>query len=70
MSRELADALKANALLHGLISNRDVEIERLRAALSYYADENYNGHNGGPQCARAALEQSASKTEELNVPRT
>jgi hypothetical protein len=33
------------------------EIERLRAALEKYADENYNGYNGGPEHARAALEK-------------
>jgi hypothetical protein len=31
------------------------EITRLRAALSKYADPNYNGFNGGPEHARAAL---------------
>jgi K+-sensing histidine kinase KdpD len=31
------------------------ENERLRAALAVYADENYNGRNGGPEHAQAAL---------------
>ena len=34
---------------------KDAEIKRLRSALSKYADPNYNGYNGGPEHARAAL---------------
>lgn len=30
------------------------------AALKYYADPNYNGHNGGPECAQRALAQTAA----------
>lgn len=35
---ELADALKANTILHGLVSNRDAEIKRLRAALKPFTE--------------------------------
>ena len=33
------------------------ENERLREALSYYAEENYNGYNGSGACARAAIRE-------------
>jgi hypothetical protein len=35
---ERDDLMKANALLHALISNREAELERLRAALKPFAD--------------------------------
>ena len=34
------------------------EIERLRAVLQHYADENYNGYNANGAYARAALEEN------------
>jgi hypothetical protein len=35
---ERDDLMKANALLHALIGNREAEIERLRTALKPFAD--------------------------------
>lgn len=51
-----------------LLNKAADEIERLRrerdearAALEKYADPNYNGYNGGPEHARAALEKARLK---------
>jgi hypothetical protein len=38
LAAERDDLMKANALLHALIGNREAEIERLRAALKPFAD--------------------------------
>jgi hypothetical protein len=36
---EIASLKKANQILHGLLSNRDAEIERLREALLFWTTE-------------------------------
>jgi hypothetical protein len=49
---ERDDLMKANALLHALIDNREAEIERLRAALKEIQNNGY----------RAALCHAVAKT--------
>jgi hypothetical protein len=57
---ERDDLMKANALLHALIGNREVEIVRLRAALKEIQDNGY----------RAALCHAVAKTALEQIPMT
>jgi dynactin complex subunit len=55
---ERDDLMKANALLHALIGNREAEIERLRAVLKEIRDNGYRS----ALChavAKTALEQKS-----------
>jgi hypothetical protein len=52
MTTERDDLMKANALLHALIGNREAEIERLRAVLKEIQNNGY----------RAALCHAVAKT--------
>jgi lipid A disaccharide synthetase len=58
---ERDDLLKANALLHALIGNREAEIERLRAALKGAIEAIERGSTTAPvlECLRSALEQKS-----------
>jgi hypothetical protein len=58
LAAERDDLMKANALLHALIGNREAEIERLRAALQQITSGGL-GLFGSKEVARAALEQKS-----------
>ncbi len=50
------------------IARLTAERDKLREALEKYADPNYNGYNGGPEHAIAALEQSTPKRKSRTDP--
>ena len=52
MAELQAEITRLRAELAAVTAERD----RMREALSYYAEENYNGYNGSGACARAAIE--------------
>jgi hypothetical protein len=61
LAAERDDLMKANALLHALIGNREAEIEQLRAALKQITSGGL-GLFGSKQVARDALEQKSPLT--------
>jgi dynactin complex subunit len=60
---ERDDLMKANALLHALIGNREAEIERLRAALKQITSGGL-GLFGSKEVARAALDKIDAALEQ------
>jgi hypothetical protein len=63
LAAERDDLLKANALLHTLIGNREAEIERLRAVLKEITSGGL-GLFGSKEVARAALDKIDAALEQ------
>ena len=60
---EITRLREENARLAALSAKASLEASQLREALSYYAEENYNGYNGSGACARAAIREGGKDGE-------
>jgi hypothetical protein len=66
LAAERDDLLKANALLHALIGNREAEIERLRAVLKEITSGGL-GLFGSKEVARAALDKIDAALDKIDA---